>query len=555
MGDTVRGASTPKSIRVLAIGGTPDDEQLIRTCLTGTSSLAFGLEWTSSLRAGLERLTTGGVDVVLLDLSFPDGQRQDPVATVRGQAPNVPLVIVVSRDQQARAIDAIRRGAQDYVLKDAADRTLLPRVVRYALERARAEQTLRESREQLTAENKRLEELAILKDEFVAKVSHELRSPLTAIKEGINLVLDEALGSINAEQRDFLQTVDENIDRLTELINNMLDLSKIEAGRLSLVRRRLALGPLIATTLSSYKTLAGRRQLKMDLVPVPDVLADPPRVLQILGNLFSNAVKFTEDEGTITMALREQDGAVAVSVQDDGIGMAPDELPKLFQKFSQVGAADQQPQGSGLGLALCKELIELHKGRIAVSSELGTGSTFTFCLPIYTTQLALQESFRELVEAAKRAEEGTVGVIALDGEPLVSALASSSGRMSLSASPLEHLESLVELVRQSLHRGDIVLDVEPRWVVVLVLADTSGVQAVVQRLRKALQERLTSPGKPGPDPAQFGAAMYPGDGMDIHTLFWKATRTLNQGVTSLEPVPPMSASGAKAASTSTSRVG
>lgn len=510
---------------MLAIGGTPDDERLIRACLTGPSSFAFGLEWTDSLHAGLERLTTGGVDVVLLDLSLPDGRRQDPVATVRAQAPNVPLVIVVSRDQQARAIDAIRRGAQDYVLKDAADRTLLPRVVRYALEHARADQALRENRERLTAENKRLEELAILKDDFVATVSHELRSPLTAIKEGINLVLDEALGSINAEQRDFLGTVDENIDRLTELINHMLDLSKIEAGRLPLARRRLALGPLIATTLSSYKAIAGRRQLKMDLVPVPDVLADPPRVLQILGNLFSNAVKFTEDEGTITMALREQAGAVAVSVQDDGVGIAPDELPKLFQKFSQVGAANKRPQGSGLGLALCKELVELHKGRITVSSELGKGSTFMFGLPIYTTQLALQESFRELVEAAKASEAGTMGVIALDGGPLVPALDASSGGMGVCESPLERLEQLAELVRQSLHRGDIVLDVEPRWVVMLVLTDAAGVQAVVRRLRNALQERLTSPGKPGPGEAQFGAAMYPGDGMDIHTLFWKATQS------------------------------
>ncbi len=523
-------SATP--IRVLVIGGTPNDEQRLRACLAATAPVAFGLEWTDNLHAGLEHLATGAVDVILLDLSLQDGRRQDPVATVRAQAPNVPLVIVASRDQQARAIDAVRHGAQDYVLKDATDQTLLPRVVRYAVERARAEQALRDSREQLTAENKRLEELAVLKDQFVATVSHELRSPLTAIKEGINLVLDEALGSINAEQRDFLGTVDENIDRLTELINNMLDLSKIEAGRFPLVRRRLALGPLIATTLSSYKTMAGRRQLKMDLVPVPDALADPPRVLQILGNLFSNAVKFTEDEGTITMALREQDGAVAVSVQDDGIGIAPDELPRLFQKFSQVGTADTPPQGSGLGLALCKELIELHKGRITVSSELGKGSTFTFCLPIYTTQLALQESFRELVEMAKTAEEGTVGVIALDGEPLVPALAAST-----SESHLEHLEQLVELVRQSLHRGDIVLDVEPRWVVILVLAGAGGVQAVVQRLRKALQERLTSPGKPGPGLAQFGAAMYPGDGMDIHTLFWKATRTLNRGLTSVEPLP------------------
>lgn len=376
----------------------------------------------------------------------------------------------------------------------------------------------------LAAENKRLEALSALKDDFVAKVSHELRSPLTAIKEGINLVLDEALGPINGEQRDFLRTVDENIDRLTELINTMLDLSKMEAGRLPLVRRRLALGPLIATTLSNYKAMAGSRQLTLDLVAVPDVFADPSRVLQVLGNLLSNAVKFTDEHGVITMALREQDGAVAVTVHDNGIGIAPDDMPRLFQKFSQVGPADKRPQGTGLGLLLCKELVELHQGRISVRSEVGHGSAFTFLLPVYSTQFALQESFRELAESAKSSEAGTVGVITLDVEPLRPLLTESGYASSL--------HELAELVRQSLHRGDIILDVEPRWVVILMLADAPGVVAVVQRLRHALQERLAIASNAGL--VQFGAAMYPADGPDIQTLFSKAVRALNRGLTAVE---------------------
>lgn len=376
---------------------------------------------------------------------------------------------------------------------------------------------------QLAARNKRLEELSALKDEFVAKVSHELRSPLTAIKEGISLVLDEALGAINAEQRDFLRTVDENIDRLTELINNMLDLSKIEAGRLPLIRRRLALGPLIATTLSSYKALAGPRQLKLDLVPVPDVFADPHRVLQVLGNLLSNAVKFTDEGGRITMSLREEEGDVAVSVQDTGIGIAPDELPRLFQKFSQVGPADKRAQGSGLGLVLCKELVELHQGRMRVASDLGKGSIFTVTLPRYASQSALRESVQELVELAKTSEEGTVGVIALDSDPLLPFL-----KDALAPTPLL---GVAELVRQLLHRGDIILDVEPRWVVILVLADAQGVRAIVARLRQALQERLALSPDAAANLMQFGAAMHPADGSDAQALFRNATQALNCGVT------------------------
>lgn len=382
---------------------------------------------------------------------------------------------------------------------------------------------------QLAARNKRLEELAALKDEFVAKVSHELRNPLTAIREGINLMLDEALGRITPEQRDYLRTVDENLDRLTALVTNMLDLSKIEAGRLQLVRRRLALGPLIAETLSSYKAMAGSRRIKLDLVPMPDVFADPHRVLQVLGNLFSNAVKFTDEQGIIIIALHEEAGAVGVTIRDNGIGIASDELPKLFQKFSQVGPADQRPKGTGLGLALCKELIESHHGRMRVKSELGRGAAFTFLLPRYTAQFALQESFHELAAVAATSEPQTLGVMALDADPLLP-LVTDAQRLG---GQRRHLEYLAELVRQCL-RGDVVLDVEPRWVVVMMLSDARGVQAVVRRLRQALCERLAPPGTTTPVRIAFGAAMYPADGSTIQALLSRATTTLNSGLTTID---------------------
>ena len=251
----------------------------------------------------------------------------------------------------------------------------------------------------LVEANKYLEKLSQAKDDFMATVSHELRTPLTALKEGVALILERILGPVNEEQDDFLRTIDANVDRLTELINNILDLSKLEAGRLRVMRRKTDVGELIRVTLQNHKTIIGGRSVKVEAPPMPEVFADPSRVLQILGNLFSNAIKFTEETGSILVTAEDRGEFVAISIMDDGVGIANEDLPKLFQRFSQVGSAGNQPRrGTGLGLALCKELTELHKGHIEVDSKPGKGSRFTFTLPLYYSKIAMKEHFIEQAE-------------------------------------------------------------------------------------------------------------------------------------------------------------
>lgn len=323
----------------------------------------------------------------------------------------------------------------------------------------------------LEAANKKLQELSALKDQFVANVSHELRTPLTTIKEGVNLMLDQVLGGVSQQQRDFLKIVDTSVDRLTELISNMLDLSKIEAGRMKMVRRPVALQELIRTTVRDYGMLAGKRTLKTELPPVPDVFADPSRILQVLVNLFSNAVKFTKEDGTITFSLREEKGEVAVSVVDDGIGISKEEQSRLFQKFSQVGQRENRPTGTGLGLVLSKDLVELHKGKITFESTPGKGSTFTFTLPVYTPWFALEDSFLERVDSAKREPKESVAVIAVDIETL-------KGEQSL--------DEITETIRKQVHYEDGVVGIEPHWVIILALADREGGEAISRRLERAI---------------------------------------------------------------------
>jgi signal transduction histidine kinase len=224
-----------------------------------------------------------------------------------------------------------------------------------------------------------------MKDEFISLISHELRTPLTSINGYVALLLEGEAGPLAEEQREFLTIVRKNADRLMGLVNELLDLSRIEAGKVELNRARLDLGPLIRDVASSLRLQieAKGQQLELDLADdLPSVWADPDRVTQILTNLVSNAHKYTPAGGSIFVRARGQDGRVRVEVRDTGIGLAPDEQAQLFTRFFRArNKATREVGGTGLGLAITRSLIELHGGEISVTSAPGQGSTFCCTLP------------------------------------------------------------------------------------------------------------------------------------------------------------------------------
>ena len=252
-----------------------------------------------------------------------------------------------------------------------------------AHERRLLEEELRRKNYQLEQQNLAIQEANRLKTEFVSIVSHELRTPLTSIQGYAELLLEDE--RIAGEERESLTIVKKNADRLLGLINDLLDLSRMEAGRLDLHRTSLDLARLIPEVAGSLRPLieAKRQRLKLDLgEALPAVWADQDRVTQILTNLISNAHKYTLVEGSITVAARRDDGFVRVDVSDTGIGLSPEDQAQLFTKFFR--AHDRSPQaggGTGLGLVITRLLVELHGGRITVSSAPGQGSTFSFSLP------------------------------------------------------------------------------------------------------------------------------------------------------------------------------
>jgi signal transduction histidine kinase len=218
-------------------------------------------------------------------------------------------------------------------------------------------------------------------------MSHELRTPLNSIIGFSEMLLTEDTGPLTAMQRDFLETVARNGRDLLQLISELLDLSKIEAGRFTLQLAPLDLREVFQEAATIVRAQAERRkhQLQVDAPQDPlTVQADRMRVRQVLLNLLSNAIKFTPDGGRITLTGRPTDGGreVLVEVQDSGIGIAPGDQPKLFKEFTQLDAsASRQYEGTGLGLALSHRLVALHGGQMSLRSSPGQGSTFWFTLP------------------------------------------------------------------------------------------------------------------------------------------------------------------------------
>ncbi|HKA60599.1 MAG TPA: ATP-binding protein [Gemmatimonadales bacterium] len=266
-----------------------------------------------------------------------------------------------------------------------------------ACERGSAHYNTRRLAIEVRSTAKRLEQLNAdldaamkTKDQFLSNISHELRTPLNSILGFTDLLLTEDLGAaLSAQQRDFLETVARNGRQLLQLINELLDLQRIAAGRMELKPEPFELASLLAEAVSNVQVQVQKHRHTLVVTPPPPnlrVQADRGRVRQILLNLLSNAIKFTPDGGRITVAAAIMNGDeepyARIAVTDSGIGIAPDDQPKLFQEFSQLDAsASRKHEGTGLGLALSRRLVELHGGAIGVDSEMGKGSTFWFTLP------------------------------------------------------------------------------------------------------------------------------------------------------------------------------
>jgi signal transduction histidine kinase len=255
----------------------------------------------------------------------------------------------------------------------------------FATQSALAIQNARLFRE-IEDKSRQLEAASRHKSEFLANMSHELRTPLNAVIGFSEVLIQRMFGALNDKQDEYLKDIYASGQHLLSLINDILDLSKIEAGRIELAPTPFHLPSALENAVILVRERAARHGIALELDVDPglgELVGDERKVKQVLLNLLSNAVKFTPEGGRISLKASRRDGAVEVSVTDTGIGIAPEDQAAIFEEFRQVGNDETRKQeGTGLGLTLAKKFVELHGGRIWVQSELGRGSTFTFTLPV-----------------------------------------------------------------------------------------------------------------------------------------------------------------------------
>jgi signal transduction histidine kinase len=365
--------SETQRTRALLIEDNPGDARLIREMLRDADAAHGRVELSHAdrLASGLEHLANRETDVVLLDLSLPDSRGLETFVRVHAAAPDVPVVVLSGLDDEAVAVRAVHDGAQDYLVKGQVDGGVLLRSMRYAIERQRLEVMRRQLERQ--------------RDEFFSSVSHDLRTPVAAIKAAIGVVLANEPPNLSPGLHRLLGNIDLAADELAALIEDLLEIARLQSGRVELWRSEVDMRGVLQRAVRNVEPLFAARGQKAAL-SLPDepviVSIDVERMGRVLRNLLGNAQKYGPDNGTVTLSLQSMAGEIRVLVHDDGPGIAKEDQERIFERFYRVrSAASAGPSGTGLGLAIARGLVELHGGRLWVESAPGEGSTFLMSLP------------------------------------------------------------------------------------------------------------------------------------------------------------------------------
>jgi signal transduction histidine kinase len=380
------------ALKVLLVEDNAGDARLLREMFTTERPGSIELTHLMRMSEALVHLAKGGVDIVLLDMGLPDGHGLDTVRRARAVAPDVPLIVLTGLDDEALAAEAMMEGAQDYLIKGQIENRALPRALRHAIERHRM---------QAETDHIRMSQLQF-KDEFLSHVSHELRSPLTAIYQFVTILQDGLAGEVNVEQHQHLEIVLRNVKQLRAMINDLLEVTSLQAGKLLIRLQRTSASDAIAYAVDTLQESASDKEITLDFEiegRLPDVWADPTRIRQILIILVDNAIKFTPSHGTIKVKgsrLEADSGVVVIEVADSGYGISADKTELIFERLFQVSdPAMAARKGLGLGLFICKELVSRQGGKIWATSVPGEGSTFSITVPVFSLPNLLAPAFKK----------------------------------------------------------------------------------------------------------------------------------------------------------------
>ncbi|MCG5060433.1 MAG: hybrid sensor histidine kinase/response regulator [Limnoraphis sp. WC205] len=381
------------SVNILLIEDSLAEARLLQELLRGSKLDPCNLVHVKRLTEGINLLTHPqalSYDVILLDLTLPDSQGLNSLKPLLSNAPSVPIVVLTNNNDDELALEAVRQGAQDYLVKRQVSVETLVRSLRYAIERKQAMEALREVNQTLshrvreqTVELVKAKEQHQITSEFVSMMSHDFRNPLSTILLSTELLRDWEPNLTKEQKRSIFQRIRSAGKNLVQLLDEVILVGRADVDRLECLPTPLDLESFCQQLVEEARLeVSSLHQVELSLQgDFSETLWDESLLRHIFSNLFANAIKYSPQGGIIRLEVIAQDNLAIFNLIDHGIGIPPDDLVKLFQAFhraSNVGKIS----GTGLGLAIVKRCVEAHGGDIFVESEVGVGTTFSVKLPL-----------------------------------------------------------------------------------------------------------------------------------------------------------------------------
>lgn len=410
-------------IRVLVLEDDDADFRILSHSLAQAVA-TYEIQRVARIQDAVAEVERTTFDLILTDLTLPDGREMDAVRRIRAASPRCPMIVLTTVIDAELEAAAIAAGAQDYFIKHEAGPNVLHRALQHARQRMQHRlevdqlvEQLCEQQSALKRKNKRLKKLYRMAQKFVDNVSHEFRTPLTVIKDYVTLLGDGLVGPISDEQKRMLDIVNVRTDDLNTMVDDMLDISKLEAGLLGARRRPHHASDVVRHVLYGLEKKAGVKNVKF-LSEVdesaPEIFCDADMLGRVVVNLVGNAIKFCGAEGSIRLRAVpcDQRREVAFEVEDDGPGIPPEKQQEIFDRFKQTTTnIASSTKGFGLGLNIARELVDLNLGEISLRSTVGSGTTFFFTVP-YAEPSVVVERYLARLRRAKRSADHVTMIVA-----------------------------------------------------------------------------------------------------------------------------------------------
>jgi len=352
-----------------------DDEESMRdSCSQILIKDGFQVDTAENGSIGLEKIKESKPDLVLIDLKMPGINGMDVLEKTKEIEPNIIPIVITGYATVESAVEAMKKGAYDFLPKPFS-----PEELRIIIRRGLERKKLIQETEALRREKKLIEE------NFITMVSHQLRSPLSAILQYFEVILAGIVGEVDPKPKEMLVKAKERLEGLLTLINDWLDVARINGGQIIDKLKPQKLRPILKKLVEFMQPQAKENNITLELSSYSGndlVKGDEETLEQVFTNLISNAINYNKPKGSVKISFKEEDDFIAIEIQDTGIGIAQEHLPFIFDQFYRVKRSEsQKTKTSGLGLSIAKKIVDAHGGEIKVSSELGKGSAFTVLLP------------------------------------------------------------------------------------------------------------------------------------------------------------------------------